>query len=169
MSRNVTCFITKEKGKNDEFIPVTVKGVKKYVKNQKVYDEWIENEKQKQLLKNKSSDVVKEVVSKIIFGGNYVPPIFMTRLMGLNYDTALLCKCIEQNSQAFKYAHTKSFNNIHQKIGYLLAIINNTIGETQLDRPQTIKNMYVETDILEDKLVSNATRKRKDISHFLED
>ena len=167
--RTVTCFITKEKGKNDVFIPVIIKGVKKYVKSVEIYEEWVQQEKQKQLLKIKSNDIVQEVVKKVIFQDSYVPPIFMTRLMGLGYETTLLCKCIEQNAQAFQYAHTKSFNNIHQKIGYLLAIIKNTIGETQLDKPQPVKKMYIEMDILDDKLVSNATRKRKDISQFLED
>lgn len=169
MARKVACFITKEKGTNETFKQVIVKGTKKYVKDMETYHKWVEQENErKQTLKQKN-EIVETVVKKVIFLDSYVPPIFMSRLLKLNYEPTLLCKCIEVNAKAFQYAHTKTFNNIHQKIGYMIAIINNTIGDVQLDKPQQIKNLYIESDILEDKLVSNATRKRKDISQFLEE
>lgn len=166
--RQVKCQITKEYGNSSDFYCViNDKGKKKYYKSQQIYEEYLVDQKQKELTVNYILDLLNYDHSACL----------LKKLKGLaeSYSYNVILETFNQNEDLIKYylngklAETKEY----PKIGYIFAIINSKINDVQKDiqiqdRQEEKQSRDIDFDIDGFNSIGYVKIKSKDISLFLE-
>lgn len=172
--RKCKCQITKEIGTTDIFYKVNENGKNKYYKNKKIYDKYMKQKNDRDILLKYIALEILDYQEKQI-----VPTILLKKIKELNefYEYEVIYEAFKEKKDTLKYWINLDgkFNSEYQKVSYMMAIINNSINDIyerwkiKQQRLQKENSINVDMNVLNDsEAVVVPKSEAIDISQFLD-